>query len=67
MKLVHLLIGTRSFHQEAGARGIFMVPHFYILPAAGMWIGRRNWIEYPSQRTTEHLATWFMLMMIGVM
>ncbi len=67
MKLGHLLIGTRSFHQEAGARGIFMAPLFQILLAAGIWIAQRNWIENPSQRTTEHLATWSMRMMIGVM
>ena len=61
------LTGTSSFHQEAGFQGIFMVPLFYILLAAGIWIARKNWIEDPSQRTAEHLATWFMRVMIGVM
>lgn len=61
------LTGTSSFHQEAGFQSIFMVPLFYILLAASVWIARRNWLEDPQQRTTEHLATWFMRVMIGVM
>ena len=32
------LTGTSSFHQEAGFQSIFMVPLFYILLAAGIWI-----------------------------
>lgn len=61
------LTGTSSFHQEAGFQSIFMVPLFYILLAASIWIARKNWLEDPQQRTMEHLATWFMRVMIGVM
>jgi hypothetical protein len=61
------LTGTSSFHQEAGFQSIFMVPLFYVLLAASIWIARRNWLEDPQQRTSEHLATWFMRVMIGVM
>jgi hypothetical protein len=61
------LTGTSSFHQEAGAQGILMVPLFYILLIASIWIARKNWLEDPSQRTTEHLVTWFFRVMIGIM
>lgn len=61
------LTGTSSFHQEAGAQGVFLVPLFYVVLGASIWIARRNWLEDPQQRTTEHLFTWFFRVMIGVM
>lgn len=61
------LTGNSSFHHEAGTQGIFMVPLFYALLIASFWIARKNWVSDPQQRTTEHLATWFMRVMIGVM
>lgn len=61
------LTGTSSFHQEAGTQGIFMVPLFFLLLAASIWIARRNWMADPQQRTAEHLFTWFFRVMIGIM
>ena len=61
------LVGTSTFHKEAGAQGIFMVPLFWALLIASVMIARRNWLADPSQRTPEHLATWFIRLMVGVM
>lgn len=61
------LTGTSSFHQEAGTQGIFMVPLFWALLLASLYIARRNWLQDPAQRTSEHLATWLFRLMIGIM
>ena len=61
------LTGTSSFHAEAGTQGILMVPLFYLLVLASIYIAWRNWTEDAEQRSIEHLATWFFRVMIGVM
>lgn len=61
------LTGTSSFHQEAGGQGVVMIAVFWALLIASFWIARTNWVDDPSQRTPEHLATWFIRVMIGVM
>lgn len=61
------LTGKSSFHQEAGTQGILMVPLFWVLLIASIYIARKNWQDDPEQRTSLHLATWFMRVMIGIM
>jgi uncharacterized membrane protein YphA (DoxX/SURF4 family) len=40
---------------------------FLVLFAASVWIAYKNWQADPTQRTREHLVTWFMRLMIGCM
>jgi len=61
------LIGTSSFHEGAGIQGWLMVPLFWVLLIASVAVAWTSWQCDPTQRTTEHLATWFMRVMIGVM
>ena len=61
------LIGRSSFHNEAGVQSIFMVPLFWALLIASILIARRSWLADPNQRTTQHMAIWFIRVMIGVM
>jgi hypothetical protein len=60
------LIGRTSDHENSGV-GWLLTILFIALLLGSIWIARRNWREDPSQRTKEHLATWFMRVMIGVM
>ena len=60
------LIGSTSDHENSGV-GWLMTALFLALLAASGWIARRNWLQDPTQRTTQHLATWFMRLMIGAM
>lgn len=61
------LTGTSTFHNEAGWQGILMVPLFYGLLGASIWIAHRAWTLYPEQRTAEHLGMWFIRVMVGIM
>ena len=48
------LIGTSTFHKEAGFQSVFVVPLFFALIIASILIARRNWLADPAQRTAEH-------------
>jgi hypothetical protein len=60
------LIGRTSDHENSGV-GWLLTILFIALLLGSVWIARRNWQEDPAQRTKEHLATWFMRVMIGAM
>ena len=60
------LIGSTSDHENSGV-GWLLTALFLALLLASIWIARRNWQQDPAQRTKEHLATWFMRVMIGAM
>ena len=60
------LIGRTSDHENSGV-GWLLTLLFLVLLAASIWIAVRNWQADPGQRTTKHLATWFMRVMIGSM
>jgi uncharacterized membrane protein YphA (DoxX/SURF4 family) len=60
------LIGRTSDHENSGVGGLLTLL-FLALIVASIWIALRNWREDPTQRTTAHLATWFVRVMIGAM
>ena len=60
------LIGQTPDHQASGIRYL-LVALFWILAIAGVLIAKRNWDADPAQRTSAHLATWFMRTFIGYM
>jgi hypothetical protein len=60
------LIGATGDHEGSGVRWL-LVALFLALLAASAWIAVRNWQQDPDQRTGQHLATWFMRVMIGTM
>ena len=60
------LIGSTGDHQSTGV-GWLLTLLFLVLFAASLWIAFKNWQQDPTQRTTGHLATWFMRVMIGAM
>ena len=60
------LIGSTSDHENSGI-GWLLTALFLALLVASIWIARRNWLRDPAQRTREHLAIWFMRVMIGAM
>jgi hypothetical protein len=60
------LIGSTSDHENSGV-GWLLTVLFLALLLASIWIAFRNWQQDPAQRTKEHLATWFMRVMIGAM
>ncbi len=60
------LSGSTGEH-EASGMGWLLTVLFLALLAASFWIAYRNWLHDPAQRTKEHLATWFMRVMIGAM
>jgi hypothetical protein len=60
------LIGSTSDHENSGV-GWLLTVLFLALLLASIWIARTNWLQDPAQRTREHLATWFMRVMIGAM
>jgi uncharacterized membrane protein YphA (DoxX/SURF4 family) len=60
------LIGQTSDHENSGV-GPLLTILFLILLAGSVLIARRNWLQEPAQRTSQHVATWFMRVMIGAM
>ena len=60
------LIGRTSDHENSGVGGLLTLL-FLALIAASIWIALKNWREDAGQRTTAHLATWVMRVMIGAM
>jgi len=60
------LIGRTGDHENSGV-GWLLTLLFLALLAASIWIARKNWQQDAAQRTKEHLATWFMRVMIGAM
>jgi hypothetical protein len=60
------LIGRTSDHENSGV-GWLLTLLFLALLGASIWIARKNWQADAAQRTKEHLAIWFMRVMIGAM
>src|SRR5437016_12693882 len=60
------LIGDTSDHQGSGV-GLLLTLLFVAFLLASIWITVRNWQQDPAQRTGQHVATWFMRIMIGAM
>jgi hypothetical protein len=60
------LTGDTGEHRASGI-GLLLTLLFLALIAASLWIASMNWRHDPAQRTKEHVATWFMRVMIGVM
>jgi hypothetical protein len=60
------LIGSTDDHHTTGV-GWLLTLLFLVLLAASLFIAFRNWQQDPTQRTTGHIATWFMRVMIGAM
>lgn len=60
------LIGNTDEHRASGI-GWLLTVLFLALLGASIWIAWENWQRDPGQRTKEHLATWFMRVMIGIM
>jgi hypothetical protein len=60
------LTGQTNEHAASGI-GWLLTVFFLALLVASVWIAWRNWQIDPLQRTWEHLATWFMRVMIGAM
>ena len=60
------VIGMTGEHEASGIRWLLVVV-FTALVLASIWIALRNWRQDPAQRSWEHVATWFMRVMIGVM
>ncbi len=58
--------GNTDEHRASGV-GWLLTALFLVLIAASLWIAWTNWRQDPAQRTKEHVATWFMRVMIGVM
>lgn len=60
------LSGNTGEHRASGV-GWLLTALFLALLAASIWIAWTNWRQDAAQRTKEHVATWFMRVMIGVM
>jgi uncharacterized membrane protein YphA (DoxX/SURF4 family) len=60
------LSGNTGEHRASGV-GWLLTALFLVLLAASIWIAWANWRQDATQRTKEHVATWFMRVMIGVM
>ena len=60
------LTGSTGEHAASGV-GWLLTILFLALLVASIWIAVWNWKQDPAQRTKEHLATWFMRVMIGTM
>jgi uncharacterized membrane protein YphA (DoxX/SURF4 family) len=58
--------GNTDEHRASGV-GVLLTVLFLVLIAASVCIAWLNWRADPAQRTKEHVATWFMRVMIGVM
>lgn len=60
------LIGNTGDHQGSGV-GWLLTLVFLLLLAGSLWLSVWNWQQDPTQRTKEHVAIWFMRVMIGAM
>jgi len=60
------LTGQTGEHEASGI-GWLLTGLFILLLAASIVIAVRNWKQDSAQRTKEHLATWFMRVMVGAM
>lgn len=60
------LIGSTGDHEGSGV-GWLLTLLFLALIVASIWIARNNWQQDAAQRTREHVAIWFMRVMIGAM
>ncbi len=60
------LTGNTGEHRASGV-GWLLTALFLALLAGSLWIAWTNWRRDPAQRTKEHVATWLMRVMIGVM
>jgi uncharacterized membrane protein YphA (DoxX/SURF4 family) len=60
------IIGATEDHAKSGI-GSLLTVLFLVLLAASILIAWTNWREDPDQRRWEHVATWFMRVMIGSM
>ena len=60
------LTGSTGEHEASGVGWLLTVLYLALL-IASIAIAYRNWRQNASQRTMEHLATWFMRVMIGTM
>jgi len=60
------LTGNTDEHRASGV-GWLLTALFLALLAGSLWIAWSNWRRDPAQRTKEHVATWLMRVMIGVM
>jgi len=60
------VIGQTPDHENSGV-GLLLTFLFLALLVASAWIAWRNWQQDPGQRTSGHLVTWFMRVMIGAM
>ena len=58
---------SSDLEHAASGIGWLLTLLFLALLVASIWIAVRNWKQDPAQRTKEHLATWFMRVMIGTM
>jgi hypothetical protein len=58
--------GNTDEHRASGI-GWLLTALFLVLIVASIWIAWTNWRRDPAQRTSRHLATAFMRVMIGVM
>jgi hypothetical protein len=58
--------GNTDEHRASGV-GLLLTVLFLALFAASVWIAWTNWRQDAAQRTKEHVATWFMRVMIGIM
>jgi uncharacterized membrane protein YphA (DoxX/SURF4 family) len=61
------LIGNTNDHNDLGSWKYLFVALFIALIAASIIIAVKNWYEDPSQRTGQHLITWFLRVLIGGM
>src|SRR5215471_16728261 len=61
-----LLTGNTDEHRASGI-GWLLTVLFLALLVASIWIAWTNWRQDAAQRTKEHVAIWFMRVMIGVM
>ena len=60
------LTGMTGEHEGSGV-GLLLTVLFLALIGSSIWFAYKNWQQDPAQRTKEHLAIWFMRVMIGAM
>jgi uncharacterized membrane protein YphA (DoxX/SURF4 family) len=60
------VLGQTSDHENSGV-GLLLSLVFAPLLLGSLWIAFRNWQQDPAQRTWDHVAVWFMRVMIGAM
>jgi uncharacterized membrane protein YphA (DoxX/SURF4 family) len=61
------LTATTSDYLDLGAWRYLIVIFFWILVVASVLIAHRNWKEDPAQRSSVHLGTWVVRVLIGCM